>query len=88
MKMTIKDLELKMMVEYNRDGWAMFVYKSGRSFKHRGGWTTPNGITWSEVVHVLDPYEKGVLPNHTTFLKKKVVCEDADRTIYYIYVEL
>ena len=82
--MKIKELNIKQIRDLNKDGWAVFVAKNKEMFVYRGGWPTPEGITWTEVVHVLDPYRKGTEPHHSTFVMKKLGMDsDSDRAIIY-----
>ena len=88
MKLKVKDLEEKLLTDDNRDGWAMFYRKNGDVFKHRGGDTTPKGICWTEVIQVLDPYEKGKEPRHSTFLLQKRESSSPFAAHIYFYKEL
>ena len=89
MKLKVKDLEIKHIMDQNKEGWALFHPKNGQPFKHRGGWPTQEGLVcWSEVVHVLDPYEKGKTPHHTTFLLKKESVKSIFGAHVYSYREL
>jgi len=88
MKLKIKDLEEKLLADDNREGLAFFHRKNGNVFKHRGGEDTPKGISWTEVVHVLDPYEKGKEPRHSTFLLQKRESGSPIVSHIYFYKEL
>jgi hypothetical protein len=88
MKLKVKDLEEKMLADDNLDGWAFFHRKNGEVFKYRGGWRTQSGVHWTEVVHVLDPYEKGKEPRHSTFLLQKRASKSVLASHIYLYKEL
>ena len=76
------------MIKLNQEGLAVFVRKNGQAFNHRGGYQTPRGMLWTEVIHVLDPYEKGKMPKHSTYLlQKKESGSDIDPHFYF-YKEL
>jgi len=88
MKLTFKELETQLLIKMNRDGQAVFMRKNGTSFNHRGGEVTEKGLSWTEVIHVLDPYEKGKDPKHSTFLLQKRESGSPIASHIYFYKEL